>query len=72
MFNSGCAVSVVSCKVSTSSIGRFEESAQCYAQTRVSFEEVTLKFIESKKEVALRVYLERKLESYSPVEVLPT
>lgn len=48
---------------------RFEDSARFFAQTRMSFEEITLKFIEAKKEIALRVYLEQKLESYTPAEV---
>ena len=48
---------------------RFDDSAQYYAQTRMSFEEVALKFIETKKDVALRVYLEKKLKSYKPAEV---
>ena len=47
----------------------YEESAQYYAQTKMSFEETTLKFIQAKKEVALRVYLERKLQCYKPTEV---
>ena len=47
----------------------YEESAQYYAQTKMSFEETTLKFIQAKKEVALRVYLERKLQCYKPAEV---
>jgi len=48
---------------------RYETSAQYYAQTRMSFEEITLKFIEANKEVALRGYLEKKLDNYRPEEV---
>lgn len=47
----------------------FDQSAVYYAQTRMSFEEVTLKFIEAKKDVALRTYLEKKLMSYKAAEV---
>lgn len=36
----------------------------------MSFEEVALKFIETKNDVALRVYLEKKLKSYKPAEVI--
>ncbi|KAF6032157.1 VPS18 [Bugula neritina] len=48
--------------------GKYETSAQYYAQTRMSFEEITLKFIEANKEVALRGYLEKKLDNYRPEE----
>ncbi|XP_067928521.1 vacuolar protein sorting-associated protein 18 homolog [Watersipora subatra] len=48
--------------------GKYEDSAQYYAQTKMSFEETTLKFIQAKKEVALRIYLERKLQCYNMPE----
>ena len=44
---------------------RYDQSAIYYAQTRISFEEATLKFIEAKQEVALRTYLEKKLQTYT-------
>ncbi|KAG8181524.1 hypothetical protein JTE90_014254 [Oedothorax gibbosus] len=41
----------------------FEESAVIYAQTYSSFEEIALKFLEVRKEKALRKFLLKKLES---------
>lgn len=41
----------------------FEESAIIYAQTYSSFEEIALKFLEVRKEKALRKFLLKKLES---------
>ncbi|WVN85777.1 uncharacterized protein L203_100928 [Cryptococcus depauperatus CBS 7841] len=42
--------------------GRYIQSAQCYAQTNRSFEEVALKFIDGDERDALRIYLSEKLD----------
>jgi len=42
--------------------GRFFQAAQCYAQCSVTFEEVTLKFLDAGERDALRVYLISRLE----------
>jgi vacuolar protein sorting-associated protein 18 len=41
---------------------RYFEAAQCYAQCSVTFEEVTLKFIDAGERDALRSYLISRLE----------
>jgi hypothetical protein len=47
-------------------IYRFLESAEMYAQTQNSFEEVALKFIRLEDKDALRKLLHKKLESLRP------
>ncbi|KAI0931908.1 hypothetical protein AcW1_000818 [Taiwanofungus camphoratus] len=42
--------------------GRYFQAAQCYAQCSVSFEEVTLKFLDAGERDALRSYLISRLE----------
>ena len=42
--------------------GRYFQSAQCYAQCSVSFEEVTLKFLDVGERDALRSYITSRLE----------
>ncbi|TRM66423.1 Pep3/Vps18/deep orange family-domain-containing protein [Schizophyllum amplum] len=42
--------------------GKFFQSAQCYAQCSVSFEEVALKFLDANERDALRSYLISRLE----------
>lgn len=42
--------------------GRYFQAAQCYAQCSVSFEEVTLKFLDVGERDALRSYLTSRLE----------
>ena len=42
---------------------RFDESAIVYAQTRASFEEITLKFLQLREKHALKVFLFQKLNS---------
>jgi hypothetical protein len=42
--------------------GRFFQAAQCYAQCSVTFEEVTLKFLDAGERDALRSYLISRLE----------
>ena len=48
--------------------GQYTESAQSYAETESRFEEVCLKFIQSEKLDALKVFLRRKLEKLEPQE----
>lgn len=43
-------------------MGRYIQSAQCYAQSSKSFEEVVLRFIDHNERDALRYYLVAKLE----------
>ncbi|XP_065571293.1 vacuolar protein sorting-associated protein 18 homolog isoform X2 [Artemia franciscana] len=45
---------------------KFEESAKCFAETKLSFEEITLKFLELKQTEALRVYLLKRLSMLKP------
>ncbi|KAJ8299391.1 hypothetical protein KUTeg_023451 [Tegillarca granosa] len=45
---------------------RYEESAEMYAQTQNSFEEIALKFIKLNKKDALKSFLRRKLLSLRP------
>ena len=45
---------------------RYIESAETYAQTQASFEEVTLKFIKLDNKEALKTFLLRKLISLRP------
>lgn len=42
--------------------GRYFPSAQCYSQCSVSFEEVTLKFLDVGERDALRSYITSRLE----------
>lgn len=42
--------------------GRYFQSAQCYSQCSVSFEEVTLKFLDVGERDALRSYITSRLE----------
>lgn len=42
--------------------GRYIQSAQCYAQSSKSFEEVTLRFVDIGERDALRYYLVSRLE----------
>ena len=42
--------------------GRYFQAAQCYAQCSLSFEEVTLKFLDVGERDALRSYLISRLE----------
>lgn len=42
---------------------QYEESAELYAQTHNSFEEIALKFLQSEQDSALRVFLLKKLTS---------
>lgn len=42
--------------------GRFFQAAQCYSQCSVTFEEVSLKFLDAGERDALRVYLISRLE----------
>jgi vacuolar protein sorting-associated protein 18 len=42
--------------------GRYFQAAQSYAQCSVSFEEVTLKFLDANERDALRSYLGSRLE----------
>lgn len=44
------------------SLGRYIQSAQCYAQSSKSFEEVVLRFVDKNERDALRYYLVAKLE----------
>ncbi|XP_033107072.1 vacuolar protein sorting-associated protein 18 homolog [Anneissia japonica] len=44
--------------------GRYEKSAMYFALTERSFEEIALKFIESKQTDALKSFLEKKLSSF--------
>lgn len=44
------------------SMGRYIQSAQCYAQSSKSFEEVVLRFVDKNERDALRYYLVAKLE----------
>jgi hypothetical protein len=43
-------------------MGRYIQSAQCYAQSSKSFEEVVLRFVDKNERDALRYYLVAKLE----------
>ncbi|SCV68374.1 BQ2448_495 [Microbotryum intermedium] len=45
--------------------GRYIQSAQCYAQSSKSFEEVVLRFVDKNERDALRYYLTAKLERLS-------
>ncbi|KDE09671.1 hypothetical protein MVLG_00077 [Microbotryum lychnidis-dioicae p1A1 Lamole] len=45
--------------------GRYIQSAQCYAQSSKSFEEVALRFVDKNEHDALRYYLTAKLERIS-------
>lgn len=44
----------------------YEKSAQRYAETQSSFEEICLKFIKVSKEDALNVFLQKKLDNLKP------
>ncbi|KAK2149253.1 hypothetical protein LSH36_459g02045 [Paralvinella palmiformis] len=48
------------------SVGKYIESAETYAQTQASFEEVTLKFIKLDNKEALKTFLLRKLICLRP------
>lgn len=43
-------------------VPRYEESAELYAQTQVSFEEVTLKLLQNNQKNALKIFLKQKLD----------
>lgn len=47
---------------------KYKESAKCYALTQNYFEEIALKFIEAKQEVALMEFLLKKLLNLKPSE----
>ena len=47
---------------------RWEESAEHYAETKASFEEVTLRFMDLEDKNALKNYLKKKLEKLKPSE----
>lgn len=46
--------------------GDYELSAQCYAETQSSFEEICLKFIQADKQEALKLFLRKKLDNIKP------
>ena len=52
--------------------GRYFQAAQCYAQCSVSFEEVTLKFLDAGERDALRSYLISRLERTRKTVIITT
>lgn len=46
--------------------GQYEESANIYAQTYKSFEEVALKFIQLEQKDALKIFLRKKMDGLKP------
>lgn len=46
--------------------GKFNLSAQCYAETQSSFEEICLKFLQIEKQDALKIFLKKKLQNLKP------
>lgn len=49
--------------------GRYEDAAIVFSRSRLSFEQVTLKFMQINKKEALKLFLRRKLDSLSPKDL---
>jgi hypothetical protein len=51
--------------------GRYSDAALCFAKTSaLSFEEITLKFLAIKNDLALRTYLLAKLKTYKHADII--
>ncbi len=45
--------------------GRYQDAAMSFSQSQLSFEEVALKFIQVGRKDALKIFLQKKLETFN-------